>query len=100
VEALDGGELARSPKVLSTDLWVLSRIDPRVWAQLQWCQRFADECMESGAFPDRCSDRDLIFLSHHLPPTFGVAMLRQRLVRGLATRKHALLLEKHRAPRQ
>jgi hypothetical protein len=72
------------PKLVMTDLWRQSRIDPKYWGELIWCQEWADEVMELGAYPDDEPDQNLIFLSKYMPPTFASAMLRKRLIRGQA----------------
>lgn len=78
-----------APKVVMTDLWRQSRIDPRSWTDLLNAQQYADELMELGAYPDDLLDKDLVFLSRFLPPTLASAMLRRRLIRGIATRRYA-----------
>jgi hypothetical protein len=78
------------PKLVQTDLWRQSRIDPRNWEELMFAQRWADSLFLDGdCYPEDCLDKDLFILAKHMPPTFGVAMLRRRLLRGVALRKWA-----------
>jgi hypothetical protein len=82
--------VGESPKVLMTDLWMKSRIDPRSWENLMFAQEYANFLFIDGdAYPEDCLDRDLFTLAKYMPPTFGVAMLRRRLLRGVAMRKWA-----------
>lgn len=80
-----------APKVEMTAIWLESKISPPLWRELQVAQDFADVVMgpDMDAYPTDATDRDLVFLSHHMPTTMALAMLRRRLVRGLALRKLA-----------
>lgn len=79
-----------SPKVIMTRIWMDSKISPKLWGELISAQEFADELMlYTDAYPRGASDRELVTLSFHLPPTMGVAMLRTRLVRGMVAREDA-----------
>lgn len=88
------GKSLPTPKALMTDIWRNVGIYPFLWEELQIAQERCDEAMgpEGDAYPIDASDRDLIFLSYHLPSPLGVAMLRRRLVRGVALRQQALRL--------
>lgn len=77
------------PKLDMTYLWKRSRIDPKYWPELIDCQEWADELFEwHDAYPDDLlmPDRDAVFLSKHLPPTFASALLRRHLIRRTALR--------------
>jgi len=79
-----------APKIVMTDLWFKSRIDPGAWEGLMYAQAYADALFLDGpCYPEDCLDRDLFVLAEYMPPTFGVAMLRRRLLRGIALRKWA-----------
>lgn len=85
-----GIPVVHMPKLVMTDLWHQSRIDPAYWGDLIWCQRYADDLFNlTEAYPRDALDKDLIFLSRHMPPTFASAMLRTRLTRGVAIRRYA-----------
>lgn len=82
------GKSLPTPAALMTDIWRGVGLYPFLWEELQICQARCDEAMgpEGDAYPTDASDRDLIFLSYNLPSPLGVAMLRRRLIRGIALR--------------
>jgi len=86
-----GRTVVQMPKLVMTDLWRRSRIDPRVWPELQFAQAWADELfLDPGdCYPERLLDKDLFLLAAHMPPTFSSAMLRRRLLRGVSLRRMA-----------
>jgi len=88
---LNGRVPVVAPKLVMTDLWRQSRIDPAYWQDLMLAQEWANYCFidEGSAYPEDCLDKDLFFLAGDMPPTYAAAMLRRRLLRGVALRKAA-----------
>lgn len=96
--------MSTSPKILITELhlqfnelyWLIQGDGFYFWQDVTFREAYqrmmdelieaADEVMEYGGFPSDASDRDLITLSYKLPPALSLAMLRHRLIRGLALR--------------
>jgi hypothetical protein len=67
-----------------TDLHLRSRRD-LIEMTLEQQLAKAEDAMDE-AFPDRLRDRELIALSYKLPMPLALALLRRRLIRGLALR--------------
>ena len=81
-------KLLMAPKIVVTDLWRQTRIDPKYWHELQELQKEANELfLYTDAYPEGKRDRDLLFIADALPTPFAAALLRARLIRGEALRR-------------
>lgn len=84
------GPVGEAPKLVMTELWRRSRIDPACWENLLYAQSWADELFEHhGAYPSEllAPESELVVISAYMPPTFASAMLRRHLIRRNALRK-------------
>lgn len=57
-----------------------------IWRVLERQVELAEKLFEGDCYPDRLSDKDLLILSYKLPTPIALALLRKRLIRGLALR--------------
>lgn len=77
------------PKITMTMLWHWSKRAFSNEVDIQQAFMEQAELVMEEAYPSRLNDKELIFLSYKLPWPLALALLRHRLVLGLALRERA-----------